>query len=248
MTKKKYKTHDHFVRWAMSDLELARAFFRRILGKNLQDAIDLDALSAAKETYVGADLDEMITDLLYVAPFRENDSYFSLLVEHKSEGMARREPQILPFQMRFQEMKIMAQGKRNHPKKLYPLVHMVALYHGSKAYSGPLCVAEKIDAPDAWLPDHWQTPMILIDLSAYSDAELMQEGKLGLFLLILKHIYDPDMLLTLKRLIPLMAQVEELARGAEFLTTLFRYPESKISKNWTKLRYNHYHRRLEGAL
>ena len=141
----------------------------------------------------------------------------------KSEGAARGSDHILPYQMRAQELRVMDHARRNHPKKLYPLVYMIALYHGKEAYGGPMSVAEKMDAPDAWLPPRWKEEMILVDLDVYEDSELLTMGRLGVFLMVLKHIYDSDMLETLKKLVPMMQELEGLDDGLEFLLTVFYY-------------------------
>jgi hypothetical protein len=147
----------------------------------------------------------------------------SLLVEHKSQGAVRGDDHILPFQMRRQEIRIMEHGWRNNERRLYPPVYMIGLYHGDIPYSGPMSVGERIHAPDAWIPQRWRDDMFLVDLSQYSDSDLLCGGKLGVFLLVLKHIYDPDMLTTLEKLIPSMQDVESLKNGADFLTVVFRY-------------------------
>ena len=87
----------------------------------------------------------------------------------------------------------------------------------------PALQSEKMDAPSRWIPARWQEEMVLIDLSSYSDEELLTDGKLGVFLLVLKHIYNQDMLDTLEKLIPYMQKVEVLKDGADFLITVFRY-------------------------
>lgn len=215
--------HDRFVRRCLDDLDLAKSFFRKFLSPKYIENIDMDGLKpGGKDSFVGKDLNEVTTDLFFQAPFHDRPAYLSLLVEHKSEGAARGDGPILPFQMRNQEIMIMDYGRRNHPKKRFPLVHMVGLYHGDRPYSGPLSVGEHIDAPENLIPDRWREHMVLIDLSAYRDEDLLVDGKLGVFLLVLKHIYSTDILQTLESLSPYLRKVEE-GHGDEFILTLFRY-------------------------
>jgi hypothetical protein len=215
--------HDRFVRRCMGDLSLAKAFFRRFLSpERIQQIAINDLKPGGKDSFVGKELQALTTDLLYQAPIREHTGYLSLLVEHKSEGAARGEGHILPFQMRNQEMMIMDYGRRNHPQKRYPLVYMVGLYHGERAYSGPTAVGEHIDAPATMIPERWNEPIDLIDLSRYADKDLIADGKLGVFLLVLKHIYATDILKTLEYLAPQMQQIEQ-EQGDDFILTVFRY-------------------------
>lgn len=214
--------HDRFVRRSLEDLKLARDFFKKFLAVGVQKQIDLNNLEPKKENFVVEHLDTLTTDLLFQAPIEGHPAYLSLLIEHKSEGAARGDGNILPFQMRKQEIMIMENERRNHPKKRYPLVHMVGLFHGQRPYAGPRSVGEHIDAPSDMVPSRWREPMTLIDLSAFSDEDLMAEGKLGVFLLILKHIYSEDILTTLKALGPNMQAIEQ-KHGGDFIVTVFRY-------------------------
>ena len=221
-TKKYPNVHDRFVRRNLSNLSLVIPILKFFLDRGLQARMDLDRLSFAKETYVGRDLDETITDLLYTAPFREHASYISLLIEHKSEG-AVSSGHILPFQMRAQELRIMDHVRRNHKNKRYPIVYLLGFYHGEKAYSGPRSVAEQMDGPEAMIPARWREEIILVDLSLYHDRDLMLEGKAGIFLLVLKHIYSPNILEVLENLITPMRALGETEDGVDFLMTVFRY-------------------------
>ena len=232
MSNKRGPHHDHFARRCLSDIDLARELFYEILAEELEAAIDLKALCDAKETYVDQDLDVSVTDLLFTAPYRKRNSFISLLVEHKSEGALRLDQHILPFQMRLQEMKIMDHGFRNHPKHLYPYVHMIGLYHGRASYNGPMSVAEKMDVEHKWKPARWQEKMILVDIGTFEDEDLLQRGKLGIFLLVLKYIYDPNILEILEKLVPQMRKVEGQKNGADFLYTVFEYlyKASRIEK------------------
>ena len=215
------KPHDRFVRHMMSDLELAGEFFRLFLEPPVLDALDLDRLDHAKESYVDDDMSELVTDLLFTAPFQGAESFLSLLIEHKAEGSVSGSAQTLPFQLHAQEVAIMAEGRRNSGS--YPQVLPIGLYHGNKPYRGPMCVADNMEPPQHFIANRWREPMILIDLALYDDEDLLAGGKLGIFLLVLKYIYNPNLLTILKKLIPHMQQVEKLRGGAEFLVTTFRY-------------------------
>jgi predicted transposase/invertase (TIGR01784 family) len=222
MAQKVGSHHDRFVRHCLDDLEVAKGFFRLFLKPKPKDEIDIDGLQPCQTSFISPELKQMTTDLLYHAPIRNHHGFLSLLVEHKSEGAARGDGHILPFQMRFQEMMVMDYGQRNDPDRCYPLVYMVGLYHGDRGYSGPKSVSERIKAPESMIPERWHETIELIDLSGYTDEELLADGKLGVFLLVLKHIYASDILQTLELLAPQMQRIEQ-EHGDEFLGTLFRY-------------------------
>ena len=220
--KSKRNVHDRFVRRNLSDLSMVKTILERFLAGPFRDALDLEQLRSAKETYVGAELDERITDLLFAVPFRERAAFVSLLIEHKSKGAAGKGVP-LPFQLRSQEIRIMEHGYRNHEQGLFPLVYPIGLYHGPKPYGDTRSVGKKIDAPAHLIPDRWQEEMVLIDLATIDDETLISEGKAGIFLLVLKYIYDDNIEVILRRLIPEMQKVEKMQDGVVFLMTLFRY-------------------------
>ncbi len=65
--------------------------------------------------------------------------------------------------------------------------------------------------------------MQLIDLCAFSDEELAVGGKLGIFLLILKHIYDEHILERVSQLLPEMQELDVDQDGRDFLISVFTY-------------------------
>jgi len=65
--------------------------------------------------------------------------------------------------------------------------------------------------------------MQLIDLCAFSDEELAVGGKLGVFLFILKHIYNENILEWVSQLLPEMQKLDVNQDGRDFLTSVFTY-------------------------
>ncbi len=219
-----YQPHDHFTRYSLADLDLVASLFRKFMSALEQKDFDLDKLRGEPESFIDQGLGELITDMLFSAPFRDHEASISLLLEHKSQGAARAGGANLPFQLRRGEIAVMEKGQRNHPKGLFPIVRLIGLYHGKGSYSGPKTVGEKMAGPPSAIPKRWKDEdMLLIDLSSYSDEELAEHGKLGIFLLVLKHIYDKDVHETVRKLIPQMCEVEKLNDGKDFLTAVFTY-------------------------
>ncbi len=75
---------------------------------------------------------------------------------------------------------------------------------------------------ECW-PARWSEDITLVDLSDYNDDDLLGYGKLGIFLLVLKYIYDPNIMDILVRLVPLIREVEDLKNGESFLYSTFEY-------------------------
>ena len=215
--------HDRFVRFGLSLKDLSVPFVKKWMDGRRRAAIDLDRLEPVKETFVDESMKYVLTDVLFKAPYRESETYVDILIEHKSEGAARDSRIDLPFQLRYQEMMIMKHGWQGNKAGRYPRVYLYGLYHGNKSYSGPLSVGEKLDCPDWDIPNRWREPIKLIDLSRYSDEELMEPGKLGPFLLALKHAYDPDIMTVLRKMLSRLQAVEQEDNGSAFLVSLFTY-------------------------
>ena len=213
-----HKPHDHFVRYCMGHLDLARAFFRFFLNGEVSETIDLGGLATTGENYVNKELKEIMTDMVYTAPYLQNQAAICLLVEHKS-----RDSGDIPavFQMRNQEVFVMDRFYGNN--KTYPCVVLICFYHGERSFNGPMSVAEKMDAPPHLIPERWKEKMNLIDLNQYSDELLMRQGKLGAFLMVLKHIFDKDVIETVKKLIPMLQEVDAARDGWEFLKAVLAY-------------------------
>jgi predicted transposase YdaD len=215
--------HDAFVRQVLSDLNTAREFMRLFM-KPVVEHLDLSRLEMRSDSFVDENLDKTATDLLYHAPWQDrSDAYVAMIVEHKSEGAARATGEHLPLQLRGQEIDLLRQHRRNHPKEPIPLVMLVALYHGAKPYRGPLTVGESMALDEQWIPERWKhQDMTLIDLAELNDAQ-MTTDKLGLFLRVLKHIYDDNFLELYQKLVPALQKLDQSIADRSFVIALNRY-------------------------
>jgi predicted transposase YdaD len=215
--------HDAFVRMVLSDLNTASAFMRLFLVP-IAEQLDLTQLELRSDSFVDDNLDKTATDLLYHIPWQDrSDAYVAMIVEHKSEGAARASGEHLPLQLRGQEIDLLRQHRRNHPKDPIPLVMLVALYHGAKPYRGPRTVGESMALPAKWIPERWKhQDMVLIDLAQLDETELAQD-KLGLFLRVLKHIYDDNFLEIYQSLIPALQSLDNAPADRSFVIALNKY-------------------------
>lgn len=215
--------HDAFVRLVLSDLQTARAFMQHFLGPTAGQ-LDLAHLELRSDTFVDENLDKTATDLLYQVPWRNrSDAYVAMIVEHKCEGSARASGEHLPLQLRGQELDLLRQHRRNHPNDPLPLVFLVALYHGAKPYRGPRTVGESMALPPDMVPVRWKhQDMILIDLAVLDETDLGQD-KLGLFLRVLKHIYDDNFLEIYQGWVPALQALDNSVRDRSFVIALNTY-------------------------
>ncbi len=213
--------HDEFVRYAMLDPELVKAFFKRFLG-HLEDHVDLDGLKMTSESFIDEKLRKLLTDLVFLAPLKDrSELHISVLMEHKSEGAARHPGMV--FQLRAQEMAFWQRFVQQHPGQKLPIVLLVGLYHGRRPYAGPKTLAETMDGPEDLIPDRCKSEdVIMIDL-AQLPGESLREDKLSLFLKVLKHIYDSDFIDCFKELTPTLQKLSRDHRKTPFLIALVTY-------------------------
>ena len=220
MSRKNY--HDLFARLHLSNPDIARGFLEHFVDDPWVGAVDLSRLHSVKNDFINRQLNESITDILLTAPYHNHDAALCFLVEHKSSGTARASKQNLPLQVRKQELFILETFAANHEQGNMPVVHLIALHHGERPYSGPRTVAEKMDAPPELIPARWKDNCIIIDLCHYDDERLASlDAKLSVFMSVLKHIYDEDILAAMQRLLPQLQSLEVVDQ--DFLISVFRY-------------------------
>ncbi len=215
--------HDEFVRYVMTDPRVHIPFFRLFL-QDLERHLDFDQLRMESESFVSEELSKLVTDFLFQAPWREQEELFiSILFEHKSEGSARGEPVSLVYQLRTQEMAFMQRYVRQNPGKKLPIVLLVGLYHGSRPYRGPRTVAESMAGPAELIPPRWRhEDVLIIDLSEW-DEQTLGEGKLAMFLKVLKIVYDRDFVSKYKQMLPLLKDYDAKGEDRAFLIALNKY-------------------------
>ena len=219
-----YPHHDRFVRGNLADIAFSRRFFRLLLEQRVLKEIDLEKLEMCKDSFIDKNLNAIFTDLLFIAPYAKHKACITILIEHKSEGTVLAPGCDLPWQLRCQEIAVMKDFRRNHPQNQAPIVWLIGLYHGRDPYQGPLTVAENMHGPKELIPKRWkEKDMQLIDLCSFSDEELAVGGKLSVFLLILKHIYDENILERVSQLLPEMQELDVDQDGRNFLISVFTY-------------------------
>jgi len=212
------KPHDHFVRRALSHRRLARSFFEQHLPPELRHGFNLDRLEMTGDSFIDLKLRESVSDMVFRAPLKSGEAYIYLLLEHKSHGLDE-----LPAPMEKYRLEAMNRYARDQGTKRYPLVVPMVLFHGRRAYRGPVRLQDCIDAPAEMIELAYRSSFILVDLSRYSDEELKLQAWTGVFQLMLKHIRDPDIMQRLGPLIPLMRIIEKESGGLAFLEIVFRY-------------------------
>ncbi|WP_295446405.1 Rpn family recombination-promoting nuclease/putative transposase [uncultured Thiodictyon sp.] len=212
--------HDRYFRESFGRLEIARDFLFQNLPAALLAEIDLTTLEISKDTYVGEDLSEDCSDLVYRVACRGAELQVYLLFEHKS----RPEHWVLLQLLRY----VVASGeeyRKQHPQaRRLPPVYPLVLYHGSRQWRVPASFQDLVEPlPEALVPYVPQFRYALHDISVRTNAEIKGEVLTRLVQLALRHIYSREPTGPLRELLALMRQIADQTTATEILSTLLRY-------------------------
>ncbi len=212
--------HDSFFRETFGRKEIAAGFLREYLPKALLQKIDLESLTAVKDSFVEKELRQHFSDLLYTVRHQEGNLYLYLLFEHKSYPDPWTGLQLLRYLVRIWE-----QHRKQHPKeRKLPAVVPLVLYHGRKKWRLSDRFSSLIAQDDnelvPFIPNFsWRVH----DLSVLSDEEIRGGVLDRITLLVLRHIFAPDLHSRLPGILSLLQEAGEKQDSLEMLEVLLRY-------------------------
>ena len=164
--------HDHFVRRTFDVTAHTRLLLSRRLSPALLAEIDLDTLTATKETFLTADEHENRVDLLYTVRQRNGtELLIYLLLEHKSGVDRWIALQLLRYVVKIQ------QWRQRNSESLCVVIPVV-VYHGDRDWDEPLSLRDKVSAGDVlrdFVPD---MRAVLVDLSRLPADVLLEAPEL----------------------------------------------------------------------
>ncbi|WP_446011291.1 Rpn family recombination-promoting nuclease/putative transposase [Candidatus Electrothrix sp.] len=212
--------HDSFFRETFGRKEIAAGFLREYLPRAILRKIDLESLTAVKDSFVEKELRQHFSDLLYRVRYQEHMLYLYLLFEHKSSPDPWTGLQLLRYLVRFWE-----QHRKQHPKdRKLPAVVPLVLYHGRKKWRFSdrfsSLIVQNDDELAPFIPNFsWKVH----DLSVLSDEEIRGGVFDRITLLVLRHIFDPDLHSRLPKILSLLQDAGEKQDALEMLELLLRY-------------------------
>lgn len=182
--------HDKYFQSAMSNIKIAKDFFRQHLPKEFRREVDLNTLKLEKASYIDKELKKLMSDILYSAQIDGDEGYLYLLIEHQSKG-----DRMMPFRLLEYSCRIMRRDISNG-KKFLPVVIPLVLYNGDVRYPYehdifylfPRGVQRKL------AKNTLCKPFQLVDLSEMTDMELNTSNWSSIMLMLMKHIYSRELL------------------------------------------------------
>ncbi len=212
--------HDRLFRETWSDRDTAADFMRHYLPENILSVADLNSLEICKESFIEEDLKDYYSDILYRMMFEGDDGYIYLLFEHKSYSDRLIFLQLLEYMLKIWRLVI----KQKKETVLLPVIVPIVLYHGRKEwscgteFSGMFTGASR--QLSAYIPDFG---FVLRDLTRYSDDEIRGTVSSRVVMMLMKHIFDPDLPEKLPAIFSMMREITESEGGLRFLEKILRY-------------------------
>ena len=109
--------------------------------------------------------------------------------------------------------------------RLWPVIPVI-VYHGAVRWTVATNFQALFDLPEALRPYAPEFRYLLNDLSTYSDEELKRTAELGVGLLILKHIFMPDLRVRLPEVLALWYTIQHQEQALGYLEAILRYVTS----------------------
>jgi predicted transposase/invertase (TIGR01784 family) len=209
--------HDKFFKDALTQPGAARIFLRDYLPAEVAATLDLTRLQLVKDSFVDETLQEQFSDLLYEVGLRDGgNAYVGVLFEHKSYVDPLVALQVLRYMVRVWDYSLRQRGQ------IWPIIPVV-VYHGAARWTVATNFQALFNLPAALRPYVPEYHYALSDLSAYSDEEIKRTAELGVGLLLLKHIFQPDLRELLPAVIALWYTMHEQPHTLGYLEAVIRY-------------------------
>ena len=211
--------HDAFFKKAMQIHKTAFEFFESHLPPTVKAQVNLQHLKPLQETFIDQTLRYSMSDLLFETQIQQQSGYLYLLVEHQSQP----DP-LMPFRLLKYMIAIMDRHLKQEKNQELPLIYPMIFYTGKKPYTHSTDLLDLFGSHKALAQSWMFTPFQLIDLSHLDDEALAQHPWSGLMALMMKHIYEQNILPFLKdRLVPLLQAIQAEPDGIDYTEILFHY-------------------------
>jgi predicted transposase/invertase (TIGR01784 family) len=213
------KPHDKFFKETFGDLDVTTDFINHYLPKEILDILDLDTLTATKDSFIERDLRDTYSDLLFSVNINGGKGYFYFLFEHKSYQAPDIAFQLLGYMLR-----IWNQLLTKEKMKELPVVIPFIIYHGRENWESPKTIANWIQGYH-YFPQHIQKcvpnyAFFHYDFSIDGSEEIRGNPKLQAYLQLSKQIFIRD----IRSLMDTIITIENLLRKyPDYFATMLLY-------------------------
>nr|WP_255705240.1 Rpn family recombination-promoting nuclease/putative transposase [Xenorhabdus sp. PB61.4] len=196
--KEKQPNHDALFKHFLTQPETAKEFLSLYLPSEIQSLCDLTTLKLEPGSFVDRHLRQLHSDVLYSVETTQGVGYIYCLIEHQSTPDT-----LMAWRLMYYAMSAMAAHlKKGHTE--LPLVVPLLFYHGEvRPYPYSNRWLDCFTLPEqATRLYHQAFP--LVDITAFSDEEILTHKSIALMELVQKHIRCRDMLEWIPQLVALL--------------------------------------------
>lgn len=184
---KLHHKHDTVFKLAMREVRVAREMIQRHISEDIISQIDLDSIKISNQSYIDKDLKQLHADMLYHVKEKSGaDAYIYFLWEHQSTYDKN-----IPLRLLKYTCNIM-QDHLDAGHAQLPVVIPALLYNGIRSpYPGSCDFSDAFANPSLARAQMFKS-FALVDLSAFTDQELLEGKWSALPNMLLKHMRDRD--------------------------------------------------------
>ena len=244
-----HNPHDKFFTLTFDKPEVGKDFLRNELPEKIARLVDFSSIELTKDSFIDKNMNKYYSDKLFKAKLKNGKHVlFYALIEHKSYPEKFVDFQVLKYEVRIWETifneheakkeearKLREQGDDAPdvpPLEYLPPIIPIVLYHGASEWKIPLNFRSKFpdDLPvqfNEFIPDF---KYILCDLSDEIHKTFKGAVTYQIAMLLLKHIFDPEILENLPKAYCLLQLIENKQAALELLESMTEYVTSGSEK------------------
>jgi predicted transposase/invertase (TIGR01784 family) len=226
--------HDKLFKQLLGERENAVSFLEHYLPAELLQHMDLNSLEVTQVSFVDSQFVQSEADLLITLPLEGRAGYVYVLFEHQSSPDAGMLLRLLSYMVR-----IWKRFSREHSSSgPLPVIVPLVLFHGSKAWQGPLDFQSLVDIPsEAFAPftPHFRCRMF--DFSALSPEAIAGNAVVRILLNLLASTGQADSMPHVTRAFETLKEIFHARGFARLLEIILRYvlhvhdmPPSELQK------------------
>jgi predicted transposase/invertase (TIGR01784 family) len=226
--------HDHIIKKVFEYPEMVRGFFEQHLPDDVKEVIALDSIKTTKETFIEEALRSKACDILFEAKLKNSqnskDAYIYLIVEGQSSNDPLMAFRLLKYMTQICDRHLKLYGDKAKDKGKLPLVYPMIFWQNEGKYQAKRCIWDLFPYPDM-ARKAWSDDCQLINVQEIPDSILAHNIWTGLFQIVSKYIYKPQILLQkLDEYGPLLKQLDKNPLGQNYNINIVYYVLTAIVK------------------
>ncbi|MCH8541810.1 MAG: Rpn family recombination-promoting nuclease/putative transposase [Opitutales bacterium] len=217
--------HDRFFHKTFGDTKKAAPFLQRVLPAALSAEINWASLEPLPVTMVSKKLRERASDLVFRAPWKDQETLIYCLFEHQSTSDRRMPLRLLEYQLGIWESWESQKGNSGKP---LPLIIPVVLFQGRGGWQAPAKLHEMIAVPKDTAESTWQVFVPdfryqVIDLHQKESLEPFRTWQYRCILSLMASIFLSDDNARMEKAVKALGDLFHCDNDLSFLQTAIEY-------------------------